>query len=214
MSVQSVGPENSGGTNISTTKFARAFAWCELNPRKALSLLCLVFFLPGFFTLPPLDRDESRFAQATKQMIETGDFVEIRFQDEARNKKPVGIYWLQALPASLLSGPEHNRIWAYRLPSLFAGILAVLLTHAIGCTLFDRRTGLIAGGLLASSTLLVVESGIAKTDAALVAATLLAMWSLARLYIGRAKQQFAKAPPLVAYSFWIALGCGVLIKGR
>ncbi len=205
--------EQSEEAGISTPRLARAFAWGELHPRRALTLLCLLFFLPGFFTLPPLDRDESRFAQATKQMVETGDFVEIRFQDEARNKKPVGIYWLQALPASLLSGPDHNRIWAYRLPSLLAGILAVLLTHAIGSTLFDRRTGLIAGALLASSTLLVVESGIAKTDAALLAATLLGMWSLARLYIGQAKDQAANAPPLVAYSFWIALGCGVLIKG-
>ena len=53
-------------------------------------------FLPGFFTIPPVDRDEARFAQATKQMIETGDYVDIRFQDESRYKKPVGIYWLQA----------------------------------------------------------------------------------------------------------------------
>ena len=33
-----------------------------------VSLLC---FLPGFFSIPPIDRDESRFAQATKQMVET-----------------------------------------------------------------------------------------------------------------------------------------------
>ena len=60
-------------------------------------LVCgLLFFLPGFFNIPPIDRDEARFAQATKQMVETGDFVDIRFQDEVRYKKPVGIYWLQA----------------------------------------------------------------------------------------------------------------------
>ena len=53
-------------------------------------------FLPGFFNIPPIDRDEARFAQATKQMVETGDFVDIRFQDDVRYKKPVGIYWLQA----------------------------------------------------------------------------------------------------------------------
>src|SRR4051812_1626267 len=60
-------------------------------------LVCgLLFFLPGFFNIPPIDRDETRFAQATKQMVETGDFVDIRFQDDVRYKKPVGIYWLQA----------------------------------------------------------------------------------------------------------------------
>ena len=46
-------------------------------------VLCgLVFFLPGFFNIPAIDRDEARFAQATKQMVETGDFVDIRFQEE------------------------------------------------------------------------------------------------------------------------------------
>src|ERR1041385_6390165 len=59
----------------------------------AMSLVC---FLPGFFNIAPIDRDEARFAQATKQMIESGDYVDIRFQDEVRYKKPVGIYWLQA----------------------------------------------------------------------------------------------------------------------
>src|ERR1700746_3194447 len=55
----------------------------------------LLLFLPGFFSTPPVDRDEPRFAQATKQMVESGDFVDIRFQDDVRYKKPVGIYWLQ-----------------------------------------------------------------------------------------------------------------------
>ena len=45
----------------------------------AFLLLCgLLLFLPGFFNIPPVDRDEARFAQATKQMVETGDFVDIR----------------------------------------------------------------------------------------------------------------------------------------
>ena len=61
-----------------------------------LVLAALLAFLPGFFQIPPIDRDEARFAQATKQMVETGDYVDIRFQDEVRYKKPVGIYWLQA----------------------------------------------------------------------------------------------------------------------
>jgi 4-amino-4-deoxy-L-arabinose transferase-like glycosyltransferase len=59
----------------------------------ALLLVCaLIAFLPGFFQIPPVDRDEARFAQATKQMVESGEYIDIRFQDEVRYKKPVGIY--------------------------------------------------------------------------------------------------------------------------
>ena len=65
-----------------------------------LLLVGLALFIPGFTGLPPMDRDEPRFAQATKQMLETRDFVDIRFQGEARHKKPVGIYWMQAAVVS------------------------------------------------------------------------------------------------------------------
>ena len=61
-----------------------------------LIAVSLISFLPGFINIPPIDRDEARFAQATKQMIEGGDYIDIRYQDEVRYKKPVGIYWLQA----------------------------------------------------------------------------------------------------------------------
>ena len=60
------------------------------RPLVLLVVACLGF-LPGLFSIPPIDRDEARFAQATKQMLESGDYIDIRFQDEVRYKKPVGI---------------------------------------------------------------------------------------------------------------------------
>src|SRR3569832_2541458 len=97
-------------------------------------LLCaLLLFLPGVFTIPPVDRDEARFAQATKQMVESGDYVDIRFQEDVRYKKPVGIYWLHSAAvhtASALGLPRAQlRIWIYRLPSLLGAIGAVLLAY-------------------------------------------------------------------------------------
>ena len=83
----------------------------------------LVAFLPGFFQISPVDRDEARFAQATKQMLETHEYVDIRFQDEVRYKKPVGYFYrLQAAAVKVgeaLGVPQaRTRIWLYRLPSL------------------------------------------------------------------------------------------------
>ena len=86
--------------------------------------LVFVSALPGLIFLPPLDRDESRFAQATAQMLETGDFVNIRYQSEPRDKKPVGIHWLQAASVSAVSSVEQRQIWAYRIPSLLGAMLA------------------------------------------------------------------------------------------
>ena len=74
-----------------------------------LVVAALLNILPGFFAIPPTDRDESRFAQATKQMIETGDFIDIRFQETTRYKKPVGIYWLQAGVVKTAQCARHAR---------------------------------------------------------------------------------------------------------
>ena len=54
-----------------------------------LAGLCLALYVPGIAAIPPLDRDEARFAQASRKMLETGDFLRIRFQDEARNKTSI-----------------------------------------------------------------------------------------------------------------------------
>src|SRR5215213_8657817 len=98
-----------------------------------LLLLSLVCFLPGFASLQPMDRDEPRYAQASKQMLETGDLVDIRFQDEARHKKPVGIYWMQAASVrvgqALGVADARTRIAFYRIPSLIGALAAVLLTY-------------------------------------------------------------------------------------
>jgi len=169
-------------------------------------------FVPGIASIPPLDRDESRFTQATRQMIETGDFIEIRFQDEARNKKPIGIYWMQAVTAGWLSGEPHNSIWAYRVPSVIGGILAVLFVFGLGAKLFDEETGLIGAGLMASSLLLIGETHIAKTDAVLLAFITGAQLMVAHFFV--AARQGAAQPPLRdSVLLGLAFGLGILVKG-
>ena len=66
------------------------------NALYALLALVTITVITGQHLVPPMDRDESRFAQASRQMLQSGDYVTIRFQDELRAKKPAGIYWLQS----------------------------------------------------------------------------------------------------------------------
>lgn len=175
-----------------------------------LALVCLVLFLPGFFTLPPFDRDEARFAQASRQMLESGDFVDIRFQGEARHKKPVGIYWLQAASAGAAGGSAAAPIGAYRVPSLLGAIAAVLLTFWAGRALFGSGPAWIAALILAGTVVLGVEARMAKTDAVLLATIVAAQGALARVYLAPAAGPAGWRWPLV---FWAALGVGILVKG-
>ena len=101
-----------------------------------------MLWLPGILSLPALDRDESRFAQSSRQMLDSGNFVDIRFGQVPRYKKPVGIYWLQAAATAIAGHVENladgsdTKIWTYRLPSLIGGIAAVLahLLVRLGCS--------------------------------------------------------------------------------
>ena len=175
------------------------------------ALLALVAGLPGLLMLPPLDRDESRFAQATAQMLESGDYVDIRFQDDPRWKKPVGIYWLQAAAVSLTSDVEDRQIASYRIPSLLGAMLAAWATAWAGAALFGSRVGFFGGAILGATFLLSTEAGIAKTDAMLCGATTLAMAALARIYMAsRAGERPARPHKLL---FWLGLGLSILIKG-
>ena len=143
-----------------------------------IGLLAALSALAGIFTLPPLDRDESRFAQATAQMLETGNFVEINFLDTERNKKPVGIHWMQAVSVAALSDAEAREIWAYRIPSLLGVILAALAAFWGGSKLVGREAAFAGAALFATTILLGIEGGIAKTDAMLAGCTTLAMAAL------------------------------------
>jgi 4-amino-4-deoxy-L-arabinose transferase-like glycosyltransferase len=181
------------------------------RPRTLLVVFCLMLWLPGLFTLPPTDRDESRFAQASKQMIETGDYVRIMNGDEPRNRKPIGIYWLQVpfvAAVQALGLATDNPIWPYRLPSMLGGLAAVLAVERLGRALVGRRTALLAAGMLAASVLVVTEVHMAKTDAALLGATTLCMGLLARAYLEPARLGWWQAA-----GFWLSLAVGILLKG-
>ena len=181
------------------------------RPALWLVALCLLLWLPGFFTIPQGDRDESRFAQATRQMVETGDYVRIRLGEVERNKKPAGIHWAQAAVVHGLEAagiPARGSIWAYRIPSLLGGIVAVLATFFLGRALVGRRAAFVAAAMLAPCMVLVVETHIAKTDAALLATITVAMGLMGRAYL--APDRFTAG---MAAAFWAVLGLGVLLKG-
>ncbi|WP_375455538.1 ArnT family glycosyltransferase [uncultured Methylobacterium sp.] len=188
------------------TGHGRACAW--------LVALCLVCFLPGQIALQPMDRDEPRFAQAAKQMLETGDFVDIRFQGEARHKKPVGIYWAQAAAVAAgeaLGVPEaRTQIALYRIPSLAGAVAAVLLAYWMALAFLPRRGAWLAAGLFGACLMLAAEAHLAKTDAVLTACSAAALGALARAWLGRGE---AGLPTAARLAFWLGLALGILVKG-
>lgn len=194
------------GLDAVAMRLARARGWVQ---RLVLALLAALLFLPGLASLPVTDRDEARFVQASRQMAETGDLIDIRFQEAPRHKKPAGIYWAQAGAISLwqgLGGQGAPPLWVHRAPSYLAAIAAVVLVQAVAAPLIGAPGAFWAALTFAGTLVLAGEARIAKTDALLLALILGAQAVLAALWAGRARAG-------LAWAFWGALGASVIVKG-
>ena len=187
-----------------------------LSARQWLLVLVIAFaaLMPGLFQIPAMDRDEARYAQASRQMLETGDLVDIRFQDVPRHVKPIGTYWLQAASAEILGGGPQAGIWAYRMPSLLGAIAIVAMTAWLAARLGGAAAGVAAGIVMALALITGVEARTAKTDALLVAAILAAQIALHRIatHPDRPDGFFGGGLRSPA-AFWLFHGIGLLIKG-
>lgn len=183
--------------------------WASASPLRSVALtlaVAVIAVLPGIAAMPVTDRDEARFVQASKQMMETGDLIDIRFQDQPRWKKPVGIYWLQAASATVFDGGTEARIWAYRVPSALAVIAAALALIWTAQPLIGPRGAVLSGLMLATTVLAVAEANIAKTDATLMLCAVLALGALARAIKGPVAWNIWAV-------FWVAIAASILIKG-
>src|SRR5690348_15124821 len=189
-------------------------AFCRRRPLPCVLIICALAWLPGFFTLPPLDRDESRFAQATKQMLETDDFVDIKLGGVPRYEKPVGIYWLQAVSTAVFGTGARDSIWTYRVPSLLGALAAVAATFWLVRSFAGVEAAFAAGLILGLSVLLMSEAKIAKTDAVLLGCTAMAQAVILRTYLGTRAPHNTASPRLPELLLgWAAFGLGVLVKG-
>jgi 4-amino-4-deoxy-L-arabinose transferase-like glycosyltransferase len=183
----------------------------RIFPYLVLILFSIACFLPGIRSLPLFDRDSALFAQASKQMVDTGNYFQIQFQNKPRHLKPPGIYWLQAAVVKLTNERAINKAWAYQVPSYLGGLFSVLLLFGFSRKVLGDQVAFLAALLLETSLLLIIESHLIVTDAILLAFVVWMQGSLWKIYLQ------IKAKEILAWkwilNFWFALSLGILIKG-
>ena len=174
----------------------------------SLIILIIIALFSGQYSIPPIDRDEARFAQASSQMIQSGDYVNIKFQDEIRAKKPIGIYWLQAFSAKIF-GQED--IGSYRIPSLLSSIITLVFFGLITRLIFPLYQTLIVTLLFASSIVFMGEAHLAKTDATLLCLICVQQYFLLKIILQQ--ENTFKVKYLYPILVWLTFSFGVLVKG-
>ena len=169
--------------------------------------ICFLIFLTGIFEIPILDRDEARFATASKTMLLENEFIDIKMYDEPRYKKPVGIYWLQVASNFIFGDTPYDNITLYRLPSIFSIFLAFIFIFFRLRKIFDNEISFLTIFFLMFSLLTLSEMLQAKTDGALFLTIILCNLMIYSLI---ENHQINYKEKLI---FWSALAIGVLIKG-
>lgn len=114
-----------------------------------LAIVLTVFFSFALGTRALSVPDEGRYAEIPREMLQLHDFITPHLDGVKYFEKPVWMYWVGAAAQWAFGASE----WAVRLPTMLMALLGCLITYGYGRWLFNRGTGLLASGILATSLL-------------------------------------------------------------
>jgi 4-amino-4-deoxy-L-arabinose transferase-like glycosyltransferase len=168
----------------------------------ALIIACAVVYLIGNGSVSLWDRDEPRFAQTSRQMLQSGDWVVPRFLDKDRTAKPAMIYWLQASAMAVFGSNE----FAARFPSAVAiTLLLIVLSSVLWKPLGAERT-VWTVFIFATSGLVITAAKLSITDATLLLWVTIAQICLYAMWRGNRSWS-------VVIILAVAIGLAGLTKG-
>ena len=145
--------------------------------------------------------NESFYAEAVREMLESGNYLELFYNYEPRFNKPPLLYWLMALSASIFGLSE----WAIRLPVALMGLGSVYLTYLIGRFLDGEKLGVLAGVVMAFSFQFVINARYGSPAVPLTFFFTLTVYFFLKAYHRQAINYLGLA--------YIALGLTMLMKG-
>ena len=172
----------------------------------SLLLFCFFTFFLGLGRQAITDADEAYYAEASREMVESGDWLTPRFNDEHRWEKPVLYYWLTAA-TYLVTGPTElaARFW-----SALAGVGLALLAWGIARHVTGRSdVAWLAGSIIATSFGYFAMARAALPDLPLTFCITLGLWATLRAVDA--------ADTRAALRWWglagVGAGSGFLMKG-
>lgn len=170
------------------------------NPFFLLLVVFIAFFL-NLGGVPLFDLDEGAFAEATREMLVSGNFAATYLDGQPRYDKPIFSYWMQAISISIFGLNE----WAVRLPSALAGSLWVLAGYRFAKEQWNESSAryFVAAMSLVLWVMIIARAGTADAWLNLfITLTIFNIWRYS---------QNPNRTLLLSVYFWMALG--LLTKG-
>ena len=173
---------------------------------------CVLFHIAGSWSLPLIDRDEPRFAEASREMIERGDYIVPHFNNQLRLDKPPLAYWAQVASFKIFGQND----FAARFPSAIAAALVAMSIFAWGIRIGDEKIAWWAAIIFTLSLQTLIHAKAAVADMWLVLFMTIAHWTGYEL-IGKQTPNAQRPTPNAQWIWWCAfylsLAMGFLAKG-
>jgi 4-amino-4-deoxy-L-arabinose transferase-like glycosyltransferase len=177
---------------------------------------CVLFHVIGTWSLPLIDRDEPRFAEASREMIERADYVVPYFNNQVRLDKPPLAYWAQVASYRIFGESD----FAARFPSAIAAALIAVSIPVRGLRIGGERIGWRAAIIFTLCLQTFVHAKAAVADMWLALFVSIAHWSgleLLRDGLTNASHDEHSKRKHPASNWWllfyISLALGFLAKG-
>ncbi len=175
-----------------------SFFKCSL-PILVLCAIAALEFLWGLGNSSLNDWDEAIYAQVSKEMIESGNYVVPHWNYEPWFDKPPLLTWTTALFYRMF---EVNEFWS-RAASAFSGAALIILTYLIGRALYDKYVGFFGSLILLTSYQFVKYARLGMTDVLLTLFIFMAVYAYIRLRNGNQKWW---------YIIWISCSLAFMVK--
>ena len=175
---------------------------------------CILFHTVGTWSIPLIDRDEPRFAEASREMIERGEYIVPHFNNQLRLDKPPLAYWAQVASYRIFGESD----FAARFPSAVAAALVALAILAWGTRMGGEEVGWWAAIIFTLSLQTFVHAKAAVADMWLVLFMTTAHWSAYELVRDRLWPTDQASTLKHQTLFWwfvlyLSLALGFLAKG-
>jgi len=171
-----------------------------------LALAALVIWFANLDYRKLIKPDEGRYAEISREMVTSGDWVTPRLNGIKYFEKPPLHYWAGAAAFAVFG--QHE--WTARLWSALAGVLGIVLTWYAGQRLFGVAAGVYAAVVLASSLMYVVVGHLNTLDMGLA---LFLSAALCAFLLAQRDEASARANAVWMHIAWAATAGAVLTKG-
>lgn len=148
-----------------------------------------------------MDVDAAQYAAMSREMAETGNYLEIYHAGTDYLDKPPLIFWASSIWIKLFGATN----WAYKLSSVLFSLLGIISTYKLGHLLYNKRIGFVAGLMLATTQAYFLFNHDVRTDTLLTAAVVFSVWQIMAFIFYRERMHLIGG--------FFGIGLGMLAKG-